>query len=292
MATTPFPEISIGLPVYNGDKYLREALDSLLAQTFSSFELIISDNASTDDTADICRTYARRDARIRYFRQHQNRGAIANFQFVLDNARGRFFCWAAADDRWDIDRLEKLYAQICKESKVAIFGNLEHIDEHSRLLQHPANRARLSFAQGRLHRKLAFYLAYEGQGKANLIYALYPRTALQGVDLMNYRYDYQVLFRLLDRVSFTQIPSATLFKRIHSGCEGNAARQQVRIARLPMPMRVLWNDAKVALHYLQGANPALQAILLLFLPLKLLVALKYHALRVAALRFGGSSVFR
>lgn len=292
MTTTPLPEVSIGLPVYNGSTYLREALDSLLAQTFSSFELIISDNGSTDDTADICSTYARRDARIRYIRQEQNCGAMANFQFVLDNARGRFFCWAAADDHWDSDRLEKLYAQICKESGIAAFGNLEQIDENSRLLQHPASGAMLSFAQGCLYRKLAFYLAYEGQGKANLIYALYPRNVLQGVDLVNDRYDYLMLFHLLDRVSITQVPGATLFKRIHGGCDGIAARRQGRIARLLAPVLVLWNDAKVAIHYQRGANPVLQVILLLLMPLKLLMALKFHVLRVVAPRYGVSSVFR
>jgi len=75
------------MPVYNGEKYIREALDSLLAQTFTDFELIISDNASTDGTQVICEEYAARDPRIRYVRQRENRGAVANFRFVLDSIR-------------------------------------------------------------------------------------------------------------------------------------------------------------------------------------------------------------
>lgn len=84
------PRVSIGMPVYNGDPFIRGALDSLLAQTFTDFELIISDNASTDRTEAICREYAARDIRIRYVRQTENRGAKANFEFVLDKAVGLY----------------------------------------------------------------------------------------------------------------------------------------------------------------------------------------------------------
>ena len=100
------PQVSIGMPVYNGEPFIREALDSLLAQTFTDFELIISDNASTDGTEAICRGYAAKDKRIRYVRQAENRGALANFQFVLDEAVGVYFMWAAADDRRTADFLE------------------------------------------------------------------------------------------------------------------------------------------------------------------------------------------
>jgi glycosyltransferase involved in cell wall biosynthesis len=90
--------VSIGMPVYNGEKYIREALDSLLSQTFTDFELIISDNASTDDTSKICQEYANRDSRIRYIRQAANIGANANFEFVLMQAIAELFMWAACDD--------------------------------------------------------------------------------------------------------------------------------------------------------------------------------------------------
>lgn len=94
------PAVSIGMPVYNGAQYIREALDSLLAQTFTDFELIISDNASTDATQSICEQYASRDPRICYVRQVENKGAVANFRFVLDCARADLFMWAAYDDLW------------------------------------------------------------------------------------------------------------------------------------------------------------------------------------------------
>ncbi len=94
----PPPLVSIGLPVYNGDRYLRLALDSLLGQDYPYLELILADNASTDGTAAICREYAARDARIRYYRQAGNIGAVANFKRVAQLAQGTYFMWAAFDD--------------------------------------------------------------------------------------------------------------------------------------------------------------------------------------------------
>jgi glycosyltransferase involved in cell wall biosynthesis len=99
--TSTTPALSIGLPVYNGERYLRQSLDALLAQTFSDFELIISDNASTDGTAQICHEYAARDPRIRYVRQPRNIGAAPNHNILPGLARGAYFKWASHDDLYD-----------------------------------------------------------------------------------------------------------------------------------------------------------------------------------------------
>jgi len=92
------PRVLIGLPVYNGENYLQSALDSFLAQTFTDFRLIISDNASTDSTADIGRKYAERDSRIVYYRQSRNIGAGANHDFVFQPNGASYFKWAGHDD--------------------------------------------------------------------------------------------------------------------------------------------------------------------------------------------------
>lgn len=92
------PKVSIGLPVYNGENFTQEAVESLLAQTHADFELIISDNASTDRTEAICRELMRRDSRIQYFRNEVNLGASRNYIRVFELARGQFFKWAAHDD--------------------------------------------------------------------------------------------------------------------------------------------------------------------------------------------------
>lgn len=92
------PRVSIGMPVYNGAEFLEATLESLVAQSFEDFELVISDNASTDDTESICRSLAARDGRVRYYRQDRNRGAAWNYNFVFHQARGEYFKWAACDD--------------------------------------------------------------------------------------------------------------------------------------------------------------------------------------------------
>jgi glycosyltransferase involved in cell wall biosynthesis len=97
-ATESKPLVSIGLPVYNGERFIRQALDSLLAQDYDNFELIISDNASTDCTSDICRDYLAKNQRIRYYRNEKNLGAVANFNRVFELSSGKYFMWAAADN--------------------------------------------------------------------------------------------------------------------------------------------------------------------------------------------------
>ena len=92
------PRLSVGLPVYNGETYIGQSIESLLGQSYEDFELIISDNASTDSTADICRHYGKQDPRIRYVRQPRNIGLSPNHNFVVQQARGEYFKWAAADD--------------------------------------------------------------------------------------------------------------------------------------------------------------------------------------------------
>jgi len=101
------PRLSIGLPVYNGEKLLEEALHALLGQTYEDFELILSDNASIDGTADICRRYEKQDHRIRYIRQPRNIGAAPNHNFVFQQSRGELFKWAAADDLYSRDLLKR-----------------------------------------------------------------------------------------------------------------------------------------------------------------------------------------
>jgi glycosyltransferase involved in cell wall biosynthesis len=98
MTSGPAPRVSIGLPVYNGDNFLAAAIDTLLNQTFTDFELIISDNASTDGTEAMCREYAAKDPRVQYHRSETNYGAAWNFNNTFHLARGEYFKWAAHDD--------------------------------------------------------------------------------------------------------------------------------------------------------------------------------------------------
>jgi glycosyltransferase involved in cell wall biosynthesis len=106
------PRLSVGLPVYNGEKYLAESLDALLGQSFGDFELIISDNASTDSTPDICRQFGSQDSRIRYTRQPANIGLARNHNFVFGQAAGELFKWASYDDLYARDLLQRCIAAL------------------------------------------------------------------------------------------------------------------------------------------------------------------------------------
>ena len=101
------PRLTIGLPVYNGEKYLAQSLDALLGQSYQDFELIIADNASTDGTADICQRYAQQDSRVRYIRQPTNVGLAPNHNLVVEQARGELFKWAASDDLYARELIER-----------------------------------------------------------------------------------------------------------------------------------------------------------------------------------------
>jgi len=102
--------VSIGVPTYQGGQRIAVALNSLLGQTYSPIEIIISDNASSDNTSSIGRAYADKDSRIRFFRQKENIGRINNFLFVLAQAKGEYFMWAGDDDVWESQFLEILVA--------------------------------------------------------------------------------------------------------------------------------------------------------------------------------------
>lgn len=116
--STVQPAISIGLPVYNGAAHLSQALESLLAQSFTDFEIIISDNCSTDATPEIIAGFAARDQRVRVIRQARNIGALANFRYVLDAARAPYFTWAAYDDWREANFLEAAHGALAADPEL------------------------------------------------------------------------------------------------------------------------------------------------------------------------------
>lgn len=130
------PRVSIGLPVYNGERYLEEALDALLAQTYTDFEIIISDNCSTDGTATISQRYAEHDPRIRYIRKTQNSGAVENFNSIVALARGKFFKWAAHDDLIEPTYLERCMEVLEADDTVVLcHSDTQLINEQGRRLE-------------------------------------------------------------------------------------------------------------------------------------------------------------
>jgi len=129
------PRVSIGLPVFNGEKYLEETLDSILAQEYTDFELIISDNASTDQTQQICSTYASRDGRIRYYRNEVNFGGSYNYNRVFKLSSGEYFKWAAHDDILAPDYLMKCINILDKEPCIILcHSKTSCIDEYGTII--------------------------------------------------------------------------------------------------------------------------------------------------------------
>jgi glycosyltransferase involved in cell wall biosynthesis len=132
------PLVSIGLPVYNAARYLREALDSLLGQDYLHLELIVSDNGSNDATEAICTAYAQRDGRLRYVRNERNMGAVWNFNRVFELAHGKYFMWAAHDDLRDPDYVSACVAAMEKRpDAVLCCTGIRFIDEDGHAIQEP-----------------------------------------------------------------------------------------------------------------------------------------------------------
>lgn len=120
-------DVTIGLPVFNGEKYLKRALNSLLHQTYSNFTLIISDNASTDATPQICETFKKKDKRVQYFRYDKNQGMSWNFNNVFDLANTTYFMWAAADDIWEPDFINSCMKLLLSNDMALVAGSMANL---------------------------------------------------------------------------------------------------------------------------------------------------------------------
>ena len=130
------PKVSIGMPVFNGEDFIKQALQSLKNQDFNNFEIIISDNASTDATEMICCEYARKDDRIRYYRNNVNVGAATNYNKVFQLARGEYFKWAAHDDECCRTMLRRCVDALdnAPDSVTAVYPLSELIDVDGRTI--------------------------------------------------------------------------------------------------------------------------------------------------------------
>jgi glycosyltransferase involved in cell wall biosynthesis len=181
------PKVSIGMPVYNCERFVDEAIGSLLSQTYTDFELIISDNASTDRTGEICRAYAERDARVRYIRQEENIGPSRNFIFVLEHAVGNYFMWAAGDDIWASNWIEELVREIPPEC-VAIRGKVVFFNHEGEYTLSPT-----SFLKGQY---IKCFLENEMLARCHHIYGLFIREKLlqSNLDILHIEYAADVIF--------------------------------------------------------------------------------------------------
>jgi glycosyltransferase involved in cell wall biosynthesis len=208
------PHVSIGIPVYNGGKFFRETLDSFLAQTFSDFELVIADNASTDETEDIAREYAARDRRVRYFRNTSNIGLSRNHNRVFELSCGEYFKWAPADDICCPTYIERCVEVLDRNSDVVlVYPKTRFIDQegHHLGIEDPGWPLVSDSAAERFR-----YVLYHGHW-ANSAMGLIRRSALERTRLMpDYPGgDFRVLGELSTMGKFFEVPEYLFVRRLH-----------------------------------------------------------------------------
>ena len=214
------PVISIGLPVYNGELYVRDAIEGVLAQTFGDFELIISDNASTDSTREICLELAEADSRIRYERSAENIGAAPNFNRCFTLARAtEYFKWITYDDLMTDDLLERCVDALEGDVDASLaFAEIVHADASGNVTsrQHPRDLSLLERQPGRRARRLVEY-GLDGPDIYWTLYGVIRRAALEQTDLHG-RYiasDQVLLFQLALTGKFLQVGDARFVHRAH-----------------------------------------------------------------------------
>ena len=171
--------VTIGMPVYNGEVTVGDSIESLLSQTYKNFELIISDNCSTDGTRKICERYREQDSRIKYVRNKQNLGALANFNKLHQMGEGSLFMWAACDDRWEPDFIKDLVSLLDRDSEAVLAFSQIDIFDVSTGHRYPG-KSLLPLAKHRnvFPRLIRFLLFPEVESKASMIYGLMRRWAL------------------------------------------------------------------------------------------------------------------
>jgi glycosyltransferase involved in cell wall biosynthesis len=207
------PKVSIGLAVFNGDRYLREAVQSILSQTFGDFELILSDNASTDQTEAICRRFAEQDRRIRYSRNPTNIGGANNENRTFELSRGQYFRWAAHDDVCAPDLVAKCVSALDGDAEIVIcYSQVVEIDEHGtrgRLI------SRNNASSPRPHERFARIAS--SKDFCEETYGLIRSETLRKTRLQqNYTAsDRTLLCELALYGRFHEIPEPLFFKRFH-----------------------------------------------------------------------------
>ena len=121
-------KINILMATYNGRRYLKKQIDSILNQTFSDFRLLISDDASTDSTLKILEEYEKKDSRVEIYSHEKNMGVVENFEFLINKVRSEYFMFADQDDVWEPDKIEKSLRKLEETASDLVYTDLEVVD--------------------------------------------------------------------------------------------------------------------------------------------------------------------
>lgn len=239
------PRVSIGLPVYNGARYLVEALESILSQSYQDFELMISDNASRDSTREICMRYARMDSRIRYHRNATNVGAAANFNRTFELSRGSLFKWAAHDDVLAPDFLDKCVRRLDEvpDAVMCYPSSVSFIDEHGRKIKSDSVGVRIDSDD--VTERFARFSAMTG-GLCYAIFGIIRSDVLQRTDLIG-------SYVSSDRVLLAWLALHGPFCEVGGDVFMNRDHPERSVRALGLYYRSGWFDTrrrgKIAFHY-------------------------------------------
>jgi len=229
LETPEQPLVTVGIPAFNSEKNLSKSIESVLNQTFQNFILIISDNASTDLTSNICMEYAKKDNRIKYIRQEKNLFVWGNFRFLANSCNTKYFVWFASDDCWEPTFLEKNIEIL--ESNQNLVGSITEIDFFGRYMnrfqtngkieKHSAVRPFL----GKYSEKIKLLL----KSPASMIYGVYRTEPLQKSipKSLNWRHEYELLIPLLKHGDFYVIDNVLM----HRNADGMSSSSEIHALR-------------------------------------------------------------
>lgn len=245
-----YPLVTIGVPVYNGAEFIRESLESLLNQTYTNLEILVSDNGSTDDTVDLVAAMAATDNRIRLIRQPTNLGAARNYNLLVDEAGGRYFKWHAHDDLCEPTMIERCVAALLGPSSsgkghpVLAYTSSVLIDEHGRETERIEDRLEVDGPVGRRLRHLIRRMLW-----CNAVFGVFDTEVLRTTRLIgSFRSsDVDLLYATAIRGEFAHVPEFLFIRRVHQGASLQAnqtARSQAawfdprRARRVQMPVMI------------------------------------------------------
>jgi glycosyltransferase involved in cell wall biosynthesis len=280
------PRVSVGIPVYNGAKYLSQAIDCILGQTFSDLELLISDNNSTDETPDIAHAYAERDQRVRVMRSEVNKGAAWNYRRVFESAKGEYFRWAPADDLFAPDSIAVCVAALDANPDVVLcYPRTDLIDSTGRVIMSyrdnldlrscdPVERFRQGLAQ---------------IGMVNVIYGLIRASALRRTRLMRnfVGADEVLVLELALQGRFMELEQSRFYRRIHDTAFSQMKTAEEKQEFCDPSMRgklvlYLWQHYfEYAMGALHASLPVLTKVRLLQILFRSAVGMRGHLLKEA-----------
>ncbi|MFH1154551.1 MAG: glycosyltransferase family 2 protein [Pseudomonadota bacterium] len=250
------PLVSIGLPVFNGEHYLRQAISSILNQTLKDFEIIISDNCSTDKTAEICSEFALKDQRVKYYAQTTNKGAGPNYNFVFTKSSGKYFKWAAHDDFMSTNALESCVAVLENDPYAVLsFPLLVDVDSLGNEIE-VFDRGR----QGEAPVHQRFWAFIDGLHNCAEIFGVIRSSILQKTKLIRDYTDSDrtLLGELALRGRIIQVSSSRFYRRVHAGKSDRVYRNYWERSEWFNPK----NKGKVPLVAFQQVSDWVRAIVL------------------------------